>query len=89
MYVSNKSQQSQYYSCVYEICDLELMSVFVQLANIMGRYEWLTCPRKVNSMIQSYSIFLTKVVVSNFVETHLYSSLVIICTGFVNWLASL
>lgn len=57
---------------------------FLQLANILGRFQWLTCPRKV--IVGSHPIFLAQ----EFFFFHLVEHLKLyFCgfLGFINWLA--
>lgn len=59
-------------------------NLFMQLANIMGRFQWLTCPRKVSISDEYYSLkkhICPSSDMLNFCDT--------IHAGFINWLASL
>ena len=59
-------------------------SSYMQLANILGRFQWLTCPRTVRfltdttiAFMKKYALQLEKMVIQR------------MCAGFVNWLASM
>jgi len=53
--------------------------MFVQFANFLGRFQWLTCPRKVTILIWCSHLGGNIYAVANDGEIN---------SGFSNWLAS-